>query len=116
MKIMGRILLVLLITIVLATGIYFLVNGTTTSSSTAIPSQGNHPALQEGSKPQNDQLTQSNDGSGFRGGDREGGNNTGWLDLLKNAGIFLGAGVVVFGLQKLIHLINKKRTLANSPV
>lgn len=108
MKIIGRILLVLLITAILAAGIYYIVNSLPSSTSTGNFDQGDRPSFQN-----DGQMTGPGDGSGFqaRGGDREGGGASGgWIEILTHAGIFLGAAVVVLGIQKLIQALTKKRS------
>ena len=110
MKIIGRIIIVLFLTAVLCTGIYFLFNGTQTStvldgthsfSGNTLSSEGS------GSGPR--------DASGFRGGrNAEGAASGQWLELIQNIGI-IGAAVVIVVVTRKVGSILKKKRIAIPP-
>jgi hypothetical protein len=110
MKIIGRIIIVLFLTAVLCTGIYFLFNGTQTStvldgthsfSDNTLSSEGS------GSGPR--------DGSGFHGGRNAEEVSSGqWLEVLQNVGI-IGAVVVIVAVTRKVGSILKKKRIAIPP-
>ena len=95
LKIIGRILLVILITVALSVGVYYLLNGST-SQLTAETGHGNRSAF-------NGEVGQHN-GQGFSQNgeaDRDSGSLAiSWLDLLKNLFVFTLFIIVVSLLRK----------------
>jgi hypothetical protein len=99
MKTLGRILIVLLVTVLLSAAVYFIANG----GSFSLQSTGelNGTGLHQGGGTGQG----LGDGTGFRGG--HGGEEgelpagTAWLELLKNLGIVAAAVIVIWGVRKL---------------
>jgi|GEM_PF-1329086 len=103
MKTLGRILIVLLVTVLLSAAVYFIANGGSFSSTATLQSTGelNGTGLHQGGGPGQG----LGDGTGFRGGHggEEGELPAGiaWLELLKNLGIVAAAVIVIWGIRKL---------------
>jgi hypothetical protein len=110
MKIIGRIIIVLFLTAVLCTGIYFLFNGTQTQTAT----EGTH-SNQSGSLPSGGSELGPKDGSGFHGGrNAEEVSSVQWLEVLQNMGI-IGVAVVIVAVTRKVASIVKKRKVAIPP-
>jgi len=101
LRIIGRILLVILITVALSVGVYYLLNGST-SQLVAETGHGNPPVFGSEVGQHNDQefsqngkTGETNRGSEFLGAS--------WLDLLKNLFVITLFIVVVALLRKVLN-------------
>jgi hypothetical protein len=108
-KVLGRILLVIAIAAVLSLGVYFLISGSSSQSTSSLDT-GSQPALQTGATSLEGQGLGPGNGTGMHRGEGEGTGQSGtaWLDLLKNAGIIGAAVVVIFFIRKVLAFKTKQ--------